>query len=687
MSFQVAEKSLTSGEPYELHEFYEGILPYPTLLGTSAQADPGLTHTVAISNVTELQAMNDDKTANYYLTQDIDASATSGWNGGAGFEPIGDATYFTGSFDGCGYKITDLFINRNANGQGLFGYVGEGAQIANVWITSADIKSGGYYGALLAAYVRSGDAGDVLIQNCRIFGNLAKHASAGGMGYYGGLIGRILRKGGDSSGTTYIYDCSAAVELDMDSCTIYSNRGGFVGVCAYAVISNCFANGSLINGEALDAGQSKGGFAGAASNDVAFSFCYSTGDVVGGGGRLFGGFIGFTSQDTTFDSCYATGDVSGDQEVGGFAGYAEGTSGDVDFNNCYAWGDATATGAAGRTGGFCGVAEEATISFDNCYSVGAATADAFEGGFIGKAGANTPVTDCFWDTEASGNATTSQDKGDGHVTSWMKKQINYEDAGWDFSGIWKMDLTKVWRFADAPKDVTYDGYIYSKCWCPGGGIEQGPNVIKSRTTIKLNWNNPFVWQYTIAQPNDVIRYNRYKGHGNNIQLAFTGDVIDVQFKQTSRQGDRYAEITIEPPRASLGRMGLITRYSRQCTVELYSDSCGVSRTTYITSGTLDSVAANVLTSTTFGTESNGYWEGGDIYINSRQAKIVEHTGDDVTILPYIYGLAAGDTFEVYPGCNHIFDEDCVNIFSNGANCKCQPNIPLLNLFGDGSIYK
>jgi hypothetical protein len=47
--------------------------------------------------VKQLQAMKDNLTASYALGNDIGASATIGWNGGVGFEPIGKfATPFTG---------------------------------------------------------------------------------------------------------------------------------------------------------------------------------------------------------------------------------------------------------------------------------------------------------------------------------------------------------------------------------------------------------------------------------------------------------------------------------------------------------------------------------------------------------------------------------------------------------------
>jgi uncharacterized phage protein (TIGR02218 family) len=132
-------------------------------------------------------------------------------------------------------------------------------------------------------------------------------------------------------------------------------------------------------------------------------------------------------------------------------------------------------------------------------------------------------------------------------------------------------------------------------------------------------------------------------------------------------------------------MGLISRYSRQCTVELYSVQCGVIKGTYESSGVLDSVAANVLTSTTFGGESDGYWKGGYISINSKRAKIIEHVSNDVTILPLIYGLAAGNTFEIYPGCDHL-STTCSAKFSNLKNYKGQPNIPLKTIWESEAMF-
>lgn len=65
------------------------------MTGSGTAASPFL-----ITNATQLQAMRQNLSAHYALANDIDASNTSGWNGGKGFAPVGNAsTPFTGTFD------------------------------------------------------------------------------------------------------------------------------------------------------------------------------------------------------------------------------------------------------------------------------------------------------------------------------------------------------------------------------------------------------------------------------------------------------------------------------------------------------------------------------------------------------------------------------------------------------------
>ena len=87
----------------------------------------------------------------YELTQDLDFSDDDSysstanmvvWTTGTGWNPIGNssANTFNATFDGNGYTISNLMINRSGtNFVGLFGYMGSGVEIANVGLLNVDI--------------------------------------------------------------------------------------------------------------------------------------------------------------------------------------------------------------------------------------------------------------------------------------------------------------------------------------------------------------------------------------------------------------------------------------------------------------------------------------------------------------------------------------------------------------------
>lgn len=412
-----------------------GIADYPTLRATTAQADPGLTHTTAIANVTELQAMSSNRAGNYYLTGNIDASATSGWNGGQGFIPIGGIGPgpFTGTFDGDGYTITGLVCNRPASGyQALFGYVTDPATIANVTLASCAISGDTYLGALVG-YAREINGGNVKIQNCHSSGTV-QSPSAAVTYFVGGLIGNITS---DSTGIAYVYDSDSSCTVTNGSPAVSEGFGGLIGIVDIVTISNCFATGNVTGGTVCNGVGGFIGELGTTETGSTITYCYATGNV--SGNLNVGGFVGYSSQNDTIQKCSATGNVTisgaGADCGGGFFG----RNANADYTDCYAWGDVTCAVANGRVGGFGGI--DITVGsgalFTNCYSIGTATGLLNPGGFIELTSGTPIITESFWDTEASGNA--SSDGGVGHITTWMKTKTNYEAAGWDMDTIWYME--------------------------------------------------------------------------------------------------------------------------------------------------------------------------------------------------------------------------------------------------------
>ena len=120
--------------------------------GTGTEIDP-----YQISNICQLQNIDADNimidsvmhnnllNKNYILIADIDANYTRNWDSEKGFDPIGDGSGtnpYTGIFDGNGYAIHNLYINRpNTDYVGLFAYIGSSGngEVKKVAVVHADI--------------------------------------------------------------------------------------------------------------------------------------------------------------------------------------------------------------------------------------------------------------------------------------------------------------------------------------------------------------------------------------------------------------------------------------------------------------------------------------------------------------------------------------------------------------------
>ena len=169
------------------------------LSGSGTARDP-----YKITNASELQVMDSDPDAYYVLNNDIDASGTAQWNNGSGFTPIGDDSEFTGAFDGNGYTITGLTVNRpDESNVGLFGTIGNG-EIANVSLVNIDISGnevvGGLAGDIDSGRVRSSyTTGTVSAEGSGVSGLVGQNsgtisssyttATVTGSDFQGGLVG------------------------------------------------------------------------------------------------------------------------------------------------------------------------------------------------------------------------------------------------------------------------------------------------------------------------------------------------------------------------------------------------------------------------------------------------------------------------------------------------------------------
>ena len=180
----------------------------------------------------DLDAVRDNLSGNYTLMNDLD-STTSGYeelasstaNQGAGWEPISwqpieswDTEGFNGTFDGQGYEIRDLFINRPD--QDLIGlFCGVVGYIKDLGVVNAYVV-----GAIGTGGLAAGNAGT--ITNSYVTGTVAGNWSVGGLVSSNGNDGTVsyCYFNGSVTGNVYV--------------------GCLLGFNSYAVVSNSYSTSS-----------------------------------------------------------------------------------------------------------------------------------------------------------------------------------------------------------------------------------------------------------------------------------------------------------------------------------------------------------------------------------------------------------------------------------------------------------
>jgi filamentous hemagglutinin family protein len=189
-------------------------------------------YSTTITNISQLQMMSMDLSASYTLGDNIDATSTSTWNLGAGFNPIGNSsTPFLGSFNGLGYTINGLFINRpDTDFVGLFGYTGVTSSIQNVGLFGGSITGKTNVGALIG-------------YNNGLINNAYSTSDVLGSQFTGGLVGY------NTSSINNVY-ASGTVKANNGS-----EIGGLVGGNYGGTINNAYATGAVtVTGSAVDVG-------------------------------------------------------------------------------------------------------------------------------------------------------------------------------------------------------------------------------------------------------------------------------------------------------------------------------------------------------------------------------------------------------------------------------------------------
>lgn len=263
-----------------------------------------------------LDAMRNDLTASYTVRADI--SFPEPGEGGfptAGFEPVGSTNLpFSGSLDGMGHSISNLFINRPMSTYvGLFGFIEKdvaAVEIKNVEINLRPVDTSYAFSILGNEYVGSLAGSiqiDVEVVNVHINGGVVATETARGGGFAGESKGNIRR-----SSTT-------EVNVEIQGANVAtSQQGGFVCEFLGGLIEDSYSSGGRVTGGSVDIG----GFVGYSTAQAGMiSRSYANNEVLEVNSNTptkSGVFIG-NQRSITIDSVYSRTQTSGITDLVGLS--------------------------------------------------------------------------------------------------------------------------------------------------------------------------------------------------------------------------------------------------------------------------------------------------------------------------------------------------------------------------------
>ena len=519
-----------------------------------------------ISTATQLKAINNNLSACYKLTANIDLN-------GEDFTPLGNAESgtFSGIFDGNGFTISNLNVFsgkfaglfgcnegtiKNVKLSGIYvygtryigGVVGQNTTLGSVFncsVSSGDIEAddgineiyaGGIIGynegfvegtfsnnANLKINNESSSvvAGGIIGKNKSVYSvNITDSTNTGNISASG--CGKICCGGfvGINTSAVEITNSTNTGDVTSSSSSSYLSlhSGGFVGENdnGAITITNSTNTG---NGSSLSSGSSFGGFVG--YNNGKITITNSTNTGYASECDFPGGFVGYNSYGTlTITDCTNTGYASGCDYSGGFVG--RNYNGTITITDCTNTGNISSSYLSSYSGGFVG-SNEGTLTITNCINSGNVSSS-YSGGFVGYNKGALTITNCI----NSGNVSSSYSGGFvGYNNGTLTKTDNCycltgsvgENGNYGYNGYMltpeqmrnqnsfnDFDFENVWTI----NSFINEGYPYLKNTENNLQLNICSKVVKKGDTLQLKaYRNgievkDITWSVTYGSPNTSI---------------------------------------------------------------------------------------------------------------------------------------------------------------------------------------
>jgi len=437
-------------------------------MGSGTREDP-----YQVSNTTQLDNIRRLPGAHYRQTADIDLNVAP-YNTGEGWLPIPG---FSGSYDGSGRTISNLYINRaSSDSVGLFGAT-TNATLTDITLTDAWVSAWNNTGVLLGT-ARGTALTDITLTDASVIGwndvgvllGTARGTTViSGIQISAGTVAGNFNAGG-LVGALYGNSSVSASRVLGGSVRGTSSTGGLSGV----MVENTSISTSQVTGSSVTGALNVGGLVGAAINNTRITRVGLTGGSVSGSTRGVGGLTGYS--DGTISESFATGmSITGTEasvsEVGGLVGDAGGAITNSYVVNRVHGENATVGGFSGRLRG----------GLSTSYSASVVTGGS-SAGLVALRVAPGLISNAFFNSDST--AASQGSEGTPLTTAQMRQGSSF--TGFDFGSRWFIDEvvgfpglqekkenelilagSEGWRMLASPLHTHSIGRLFNDLWLQG----------------------------------------------------------------------------------------------------------------------------------------------------------------------------------------------------------------------------
>jgi uncharacterized phage protein (TIGR02218 family) len=260
---------------------------------------------------------------------------------------------------------------------------------------------------------------------------------------------------------------------------------------------------------------------------------------------------------------------------------------------------------------------------------------------------------------------------------------------------------QVWRFTSRAEVWISGGSGGTEIlWEPAavahGDVVQTSEIERGRLELTWPLSHPFARRFLAPMGNMPVTLTIFRGHeqvlGETV-AHWKGRVVGAEV-----EGQRII-LSCESVFSTLRRAGVRAKYQRLCRHALYGRGCGLDIAFHWQSGTVTSVAGNIVSILEAAEQPDSWYRGGVLRFGAQLGFITGHAGGVLTLSRPMPELAAvqatpnldpetGDPLpvlvDIAPGCD-LRAATCAAKFGNLLNFGGFPEIPGRNPFGGSSI--